>query len=284
MRAIRFPFYTIKQYERGIVEYCGRYAGFVAPGFHFQMPFANITRVRDIREHTMDIRPQHVITKDNVEIHVDGIIWVRPGLDPEDIKKTFYNIDNWAVAVLQLAMTNLRQEFGELTLDECLTARERISQNLRDRLAEMTVDWGLKVTKAEIRLIDPPNDIKTAMHKQKAAEQERRAMKLLATGAFEAAEQEKLAAIQRAEGQKEAEIRVAEGRARAIELVNEAAERHFVGNAQLLKQLEVTEASLKNNAKVILSRDGISPNIILGEIPVGGSARRALDFVPTNAN
>ena len=89
MRVIRFPVYTIKQYERGIVEYCGRYAGFVTPGLHFQVPFANLTRVRDIREHTMDIRPQHVITKDNVEIHVDGIIWVRPGLDAEEIKKTF---------------------------------------------------------------------------------------------------------------------------------------------------------------------------------------------------
>lgn len=99
-------------------------------------------------------------------------------------------------------------------------------------------------------------------------------MRLLATGKFEAAEQEKLAAIQLAEGRREAEIRVAEGKARAIQLVNEAAERYFVGNAQELKKLEVTEAALKDNAKVILSEHGISPNIILGAIPTDGGHRR----------
>ncbi len=267
MRRIIHPFYIIRQYERGIVELLGRYSHFVEPGFHVQWPFLHLTRVRDVREHTMDIEPQPLITKDNVEIRVDGLIWVRPGLSADEIQKTFYNIDDWKIAVLQLAKTNLRQEFGELTLDESLTARERISTNLQNTLDAMTKDWGLKVCKVEIRLIDPPDDIKQAMHKQKTAEQERRAMKLLATGKFEAAEQEKLAAIQKAEGEKEAQIRVAEGRAKAIQLVNEAAEKYFVGHAQDLKKLEVTEACLKNNAKVVLTQDGISPQIILGELP-----------------
>ncbi len=269
MRVIRGPIYIIRQFERGIVEQFGKYQRFVEPGMQFQMPMMNVTRVRDIREHTMDIEPQPVITKDNVEIKVDGLIWVRPGLEPEDIKRTFYNIDDWTLAVLQLAKTNLRQEFGELTLDESLVARERISTNLQNSLDRMTKDWGLKVCKVEIRLIDPPDDIKAAMHKQKTAEQERRAMKLLATGKFEAAEQEKLAAIQLAEGKKEAEIRVAEGRAKAIELVNESAQRYFTGNAQLLKQLEVTENSLKENSKVVLTEKGITPQLIIGQLPLG---------------
>lgn len=268
MRTIVFPLYIIKQYERGIVEFFGKYSSFVEPGLHFQLPFINITRVRDVREHTMDIEPQPVITKDNVEIQVDGLIWVRPGLQAEEIKKTFYNIDNWKGAVLQLAKTNLRQEFGQLTLDDSLTARERISANLQKVLDEMVVDWGLKVCKVEIRLIDPPEDIKAAMHKQKTAEQERRAMKLLATGKFEAAEQEKLAAIQIAEGRREAEIRVAEGKAKAIALVNEAAEKYFRGSAKELKMLEVTEASLKNNAKIVITERGISPQLIIGALPV----------------
>ena len=118
MRTIRFPIFVIKQDERGIVERFGQYVDFVGPGLHFQWPMANVTRVRDIREHTMDIRPQPVITKDNVEITVDGVLWVRPGLTSEEIQKTFYGIDDWKVAVLQMAMTNLRQEFGALTLDE----------------------------------------------------------------------------------------------------------------------------------------------------------------------
>ncbi len=260
--------YVVKQFERGIVERFGKYNRFVGPGLHFQIPFIEMTRIRDVREHTMDIEPQPVITKDNVEIQVDGLIWCRPGLEAEDIKKTFYNIDNWKIAILQLAKTNLRQEFGELTLDGSLIARERISTNLQRVLDEMTDEWGLKVCKVEIRLIDPPNDIKTAMHKQKTAEQERRSMRLLATGRFEAAEQEKLAMIQRAEGKMEAEIMVAQGKAQAIQLVNEAAEKYFKGNAKELKRLEVTENSLKDNSKIIVTEKGISPTLLLGDIPV----------------
>lgn len=274
MRTIFSPVYIVRQYERGIVEFLGKYRYFVEPGLHFQWPILNITRIRDVREHTMDIEPQPVITKDNVEIQVDGLIWVRPGLQSEEIQKTFYNIDNWKIATLQLAKTNLRQEFGELTLDESLIARERISSNLQQNLDNMTDDWGLKVCKVEIRLIDPPDDIKKAMHKQKTAEQERRAMKLIATGKFEAAEQEKLAAIQAAEGQREADVRVAEGKAKAIKLVNEAAEKYFIGNAKEMKRLEVTEESLKNNSKIIITEKGISPQIILGDIPVSSSKKK----------
>lgn len=267
MRHIFSPLFMVRQYERGIVETFGKYSGYLKPGLNFQIPIIQSVKTRDIREHTMEIDAQPVITKDNVEIIVDGIIWASPKDEEESIKKTFYNIDDWKIAILQLAMTNLRQEFGNLTLDDSLISREKISVNLFKSLNELTVDWGLEVSKVEIKLIDPPQDIKAAMHKQKTAEQERRAMKLLATGEYEAAEQEKLAAIQKAEGEREAEIKVAEGRAKAIELVNEAAEQYFKGNAQLLKKLEVTQASLEKNAKVILSKDGIDPQIILGNLP-----------------
>jgi len=269
MRHIYSPFFVVKQYERGIIETFGKYSGFVKPGLNFQIPFVQLVRVRDIREHTMEIDAQPVITKDNVEIVVDGIIWARPKEDEENVKKTFYNIDDWKVAILELAKTNLRQEFGGLTLDESLVSRERISSNLYESLNKLTQEWGLVVCKVEIKLIDPPQDIKSAMHKQKTAEQERRSMKLLATGKYEAAQQEKLAMIQEAEGKKEAAVRVAEGQAEAIKLVNESAEKHFKGNAKELKKLEVTESSLKDNSKVVLTDKGISPQIILGNLPVG---------------
>ncbi len=271
MRTIRFPLYTLQPFERGIKENLGRYSGFVMPGFGVLVPFLQIIRVRDIREHTMDIPPQPVITKDNVEIRVDGVMWVRPAADEESIKQTFYNIDNWKRAVIQLAMTNLRQEFGDLTLDESLVAREKIANNLQRVLNDFADDWGLKISKVEIMLIDPPEDIKQAMHKQKSAEQERRSMRLLATGEFEAAEQQKLATIQRAEGEREAAIKVAEGRAEAIRLVNEAGQKYFRGNAQLLRQLEMTENALQNNAKVVITKEGISPTLLLGNLPVSVS-------------
>ena len=272
MRIIRFPVFVVRPFERGIQETLGRYSRFVMPGLGIQLPFVQLTRVRDVREHTMDINPQAVITKDNVEITVDGVMWVRPGSAEDAIKKTFYDIDSWERAIVQLAMTNLRQEFGDLTLDESLVARERIASNLESVLSTFANEWGLVVSKVEIMLIDPPSDIKTAMHKQKSAEQERRSMRLLATGEFEAAEQQKLATIQRAEGDREAAIKVAEGKAEAIRLVNEAAQKYFVGNAQQLKQLEMTEAALRDNAKIVITEQGISPTLLLGSLPVSVSS------------
>ena len=165
-------------------------------------------------------------------------------------------------------MTNLRQEFGDLTLDSSLVARETIADNLQSVLNEFATEWGLLVSKVEIMLIDPPDDIKRAMHKQKTAEQERRAMRLLATGEFEAAEQQKLAIIQRAEGEREAAIQVAQGKAEAIRLVNEAAQKYFHGNAQALKQMEMTESSLRDNAKIVITEQGISPTLLMGSLPV----------------
>jgi regulator of protease activity HflC (stomatin/prohibitin superfamily) len=274
MRTVYLPIYTLRPYERGIQETLGKYSRFVMPGLGFQIPFVHITRVRDIREHTMDIHPQAVITKDNVEIMVDGIMWVRPTGDEESIKLTFYNIDDWKRAVVQLAMTNLRQEFGDLTLDESLVARETIATNLQRILNGFGGEWGLTVSKVEIRLIDPPEDIKTAMHKQKTAEQERRSMRLLATGDFEAAEQQKLAIIQRAEGEREAVIQVAQGKAEAIRLVNEAAQQYFIGNAQALKRMEMIETSLRENAKIIITEHGISPTLLLGSLPVSVSSEK----------
>jgi regulator of protease activity HflC (stomatin/prohibitin superfamily) len=282
MRTIYSLIYTLKPFERGIKETFGKYDNFVMPGLGFQIPFFQLVRIRDIREHTMDIPPQPVITKDNVEIRVDGVMWVRPKSDEESIKRTFYNIDNWKRAIIQLAMTNLRQEFGDLTLDESLIAREKIASNLQRVLNEFAADWGLLVSKVEIMLIDPPEDIKKAMHKQKTAEQERRSMRLLATGEFEASEQQKLATIQRAEGEREAtiqraegereaSIRVAEGRAQAIRLVNEAAEKYFQGNAQTLRQLEMTENALKDNAKIVVTEHGVNTTLLLGNLPVSAS-------------
>jgi regulator of protease activity HflC (stomatin/prohibitin superfamily) len=274
MRIIYGPIYTLRPFERGIQETLGKYTRFVMPGLGVQFPIIHVIRVRDIREHTMDIHPQSVITKDNVEIQVDGIMWVRPAVEEEAIKRTFYNIDNWKRAIIQLAMTNLRQEFGDLTLDESLVAREKIAANLQRILNAFATEWGLTVSKVEIRLIDPPEDIKKAMHKQKTAEQERRSMRLLATGEFEASEQKKLATIQLAEGEREAVIQVAQGKAEAIRLVNEAAHQYFIGNAQTLKQIEMVEISLRENAKFVITEHGISPTLLLGDLPVSVSSEK----------
>ena len=291
MRIIHLaPLFVIRQHELGIFEFFGKFSGFAGPGLKIMIPLVHTCRIRDVREHTMDIPPQSVITKDNVEIRVDGIIWAKPKSDEASIKQTFYAIDNWKYAVMELAMSNLRQEFGNITLDESLVSREQISSDLQKSLDELTNDWGVKVSKVEMRLIDPPEDIKKAMHKQKTAEQERRSMRLLATGKFEAAQQEKLAAIEmakgakessilkaegqrqaqilQADGERESKIRIAKGESERIKMVSESATAYFKGGAKQLKELEVTENALKFNSKVVLTEKGISPQVIIGDIPV----------------
>ena len=264
MRIIRMPIYTLRPCERGIQETLGKHSGSVTPGLGFQIPIVHIIRVRDVREHTTNIPAQSVITKDNVDIRVDGIMWVRPGSDKESTKRTFYSIDNWERAVILLAMTNLRQEFGDLTLDESLAAREKIASNLESVLNVFAEEWGLTVSKVEIMLIGPPEDIERAMHRQKTPEQERRAMRLLATGEFEAAEQQKLATIQRAEGERAAALRIAEGKAETIRLVNRAAQKYFRGNAQASKRIEMTENALRDNTQIVIAEEGIKPTLLLG--------------------
>jgi len=156
MRNKRTILFTIKKYERGIVERLGKYNRFLEPGLHGQIPFIEFTRIRDVREHKMNIHPQKLTTEDKIEITVDGMIWVKPGYDEEAIKKTFYSIEDWKAAVIQLSQTILRQEFGKLSLKESLSSRGKISNNLQIKLDEITDDWGLKVTKIEIKSINPP--------------------------------------------------------------------------------------------------------------------------------
>lgn len=208
MRTIYRPIFTLHPYKWGNQATISQYSGFVMPELGLQIPLIPIIRVRADREDTMDIEPQPVVTKDKVEILVDGVMWVRPTADEEGIKRTFYSIDNWKRAVIQLAMTNLRQEFGELLLNESLIAREKIATNLQRVFNGSTIEWGLTVSKVEIRLIDPPDDIKRAMHTQKTTEQKRRSMKSSTTGEFEAAQQQKLANIQHGEDEREAVIQL----------------------------------------------------------------------------
>lgn len=202
LRTIYGFIYTLRPDERGVQETPGKFSRFGMPGQGSQIPLVYRTFVPDVREHTMDIEPRPGITSYNVEITVDGVRWVRPTGDEQSLKRTFYSIDNWKRAIIQLAKTNLRQEFGELSPDESLVAHEKIASNLRRVLNTFAVERGLTVSKVEIRLIDPPDHIKEVLHKQKTAEQERRSTKLPVAGEFEVSEQQKPAIAQRAEGER----------------------------------------------------------------------------------
>lgn len=253
----------IHQAEKGIVERFGKYKETLDPGLRFLLPFVDALRARiDMRETVLDVEPQSVITKDNVGITVDAVVYYFV----TDAKAVRYEVANFYVAVSKLAQTNLRNLIGDMTLDESLGSRERINSSLRTTLDEATDKWGVKVTRVEVKEILPPQDITAAMSKQMKAEREKRATILDAEAYRQKqilqAEGDKQNAILVAEGDKQSAILRAEGEAQAIKNVSEAASEYFVGNAQLLKQLEVTQASLQNNTKLVISDQSRLINVL----------------------
>jgi regulator of protease activity HflC (stomatin/prohibitin superfamily) len=212
----------IRQYEKGLVETLGKYTGTKSSGANIIVPvFQKMVRV-DMRERVIDVPPQSVITKDNVSVVVDAIIYFQV----TDPVKVVYNIENFAIAALKLAQTNLRNVIGDMELDSTLTSREKINVQLRVVMDEATDKWGVKVTRVEIQKIDPPRDITDAMSKQMKAEREKRANILEAEGLRQAAilkaEGAKQAVILDAEAVKEKQILEAVGKAEAIRKVAEA--------------------------------------------------------------
>jgi regulator of protease activity HflC (stomatin/prohibitin superfamily) len=254
---------VIHQAEKGLIERLGRYKETLEPGLRFIIPFIDSLVARiDMRESVLDVEPQPVITNDNVTVTVDAVIYYYV----TDAKAVRYEVANFGVAVSKLAQTNLRNVIGEMALDETLTSRERINASLRMTLDEATDKWGVKVTRVEVKEIEPPRDISDAMSKQMKAEREKRATILEAEAYRQkqilTAEGDKQNAILVAEGDRQAAILRAEGEAKAIETVSTAADKFFIGNAQLLKQLEVTQASLEDNTKLIMSDQSKLINVL----------------------
>lgn len=212
---------VVRPYEAAIVERLGRYQETLYQGLHFVTPFLDTVTIVDLRENVVDVPAQEVITRDNVVVTVDGIIYYRV-IKPEDV---IYKVQDFQLAAVALAQTNLRNIIGELTLDETLTSREIINAKLRTVLDEATDPWGVKITRVEIKRIDPPKDVMDAMHKQMKAEREKRAMILEAEGFRESQ-------IKKAEGLKESQILEAEGKARSIQLVADAEKYSIIARAQ----------------------------------------------------
>ena len=195
----------VRPYERGLIEMLGRYQRTVASGLRWILPFVQRLSKVDMRERVIDVPPQEVITKDNVVVTVDAVIFFE-ATDPVKLK---YNVGNFQLAVTKLAQTNLRNVIGDLDLDAALTSRELINGKLRQILDDATDKWGTRVVRVEIQRIEPPPDVTEAMHRQMKAERDRRANVTEAEGF-------KRSAILRSEGLKESQILEAEGEAGAL--------------------------------------------------------------------
>ena len=201
----------VRQHELALIERFGKYRATLDPGLHLIVPFIDKLRRVDMREIVVDVPPQEVITKDNVVVTVDAVVYYQ-ATDPQ---RLVYKVQNFVLAATKLAQTNLRNVVGDLDLDQALTSRDTINHQLRDILDEATDAWGTKVVRVEIQRIDPPADVTDAMHRQMKAERVRRAVVTEAEG-------QRSAEILRAEGVKQSQILEAEGQAGAIREVAEA--------------------------------------------------------------
>ena len=248
--------------HRGLIERLGKYAGYAAPGFNWVFPFISKMYQVNVTEQMVDAQKQEIITIDNLNAHVDAQVYFRIRPDEESVKNSQYNVNNIEYQIVNLARTTLRNIIGTLTLKSCNSERARINKDLMTTLEAETRHWGIDIVRTELKEIDPPKDVQETMNKIVKAENEKMAAIDFASAIETQADGQKRAEIKKAEGIKQAQILDAEGKAEALRLVNEAAEKYFIGNAQLLRKIEAVEKTLQNNAKIVLPANSELINII----------------------
>jgi len=273
---------SIKVVQTGyvyVIERLGQFYKVLEPGWHFVIPFVDYVRAKvSIKQQILDIEPQNVITKDNVKISVDNVIFYKV----MNAKDAIYNIENYKSGIVYSTITNMRNIIGEMTLDEVLSGRDKINAELLKVIDQLTDAYGIKILSVEIKDITPPDEIRQAMEKQMKAERDKRATILQAEGekqsAIAVAEGQKQAKILQAEAEKEANIRKAEGlrqsqileaegkakaieaiaeaQAKAIELVNKAILDSGTNETVIaLKQIEALQEMAKNPANKLIIPD-----------------------------
>ena len=252
----------VPQARAYVVERLGAYHGTWQVGLHFKIPLIDkIARKVSLKEKVIDFPPQPVITKDNVTMEIDTVIYFQI----TDPKLYTYGVESPMDAIENLTATTLRNIIGELELDESLTSCEHINSKIRLVLDEATDPWGIKINRVEVKNITPPRDIQTAMEKQMRAERERREAILIAEGekksAILIAEGQKEAAILQAEAKKQTAIKEAEGQSEAILMINKAT----ADGLKLIKDAQLDDAVIKLKSLEAFQKaaDGQATKIII---------------------
>lgn len=287
---------VVPQQRMDVVERLGRYHRTLKPGLNILMPFVDNVRTKvDMREQVVSFPPQPVITSDNLVVSIDTVLYFKV-VDP--VRAT-YEIANFLQAIEQLTVTTLRNVIGSMDMEKALTSRDEINRHLSGVLDETTGRWGIKVTRVEIKAIEPPPSIRDAMEKQMRAERDRRAAILTAEGVKQSqiltADGDRQGAILRAQGEREARILQAEGQAKAIQTVFNAVHAADpdpkVLAYQYLQALPQIAAGPANKiwiipAEMTKALEGIS-GVLTGLLPGGGTPSTALtppsDEIPTEA-
>ena len=270
---ISFSLKTIRPTDRGLIERFGRYNRFGNPGLVFIIPLVERLIKINITEMMVDAGGQEIITKDSLNAQVDAQVYFKVKSGEENVKASEYNVYNYKVQIVALARTTLRNIIGTMNLMEANSERGKINRSLYDQLTVETRSWGIEIVRTELKEISPPKGVQEAMNNVVVANNQKIAAVDFATATETKADGEKRAKIKQAEGEKQtlileaegqrqSKILVAEGEAQAIKLVNEAANAYFVGNAQLLKQLQTVTESLQKNAKIVIPAGQSLVNVV----------------------
>ena len=262
---------VVRPTQRALVERLGRYHKYAEPGFTWVIPFVDRMVKVNVTEQMVDAQPQEIITNDNLNARVDAQVYFKVRPTEDGVKDCQYSVNDYSWQVVNLARTTLRNIIGTMTLKSANSERGRINDELHRVLTNETGKWGLEIVRTELKEIDPPKDVQETMNKVVKAENEKIAAIDFASARETEADGVKRAKIKEAEGVKQSKILAAEGEAAAIALVNEAAEKYFVGNAQTLRKLEAMEAALRNNTKFVLPEGKELVNVIsdmAGVVPI----------------
>jgi regulator of protease activity HflC (stomatin/prohibitin superfamily) len=267
----------IRPTNRALVERLGKYHHFAPPGFNWIIPVIDKMYKINITEKMINAEPQEIITNDNLNARVDAQVYFKIKPDEESVKNSQYNVNSIEYQIVNLARTTLRNIIGTMTLKSANSERGKINKELHGTLLEETMNWGIEIVRTELKEIDPPKDVQETMNKIVKAENEKIAAIDFATATETKADGEKRAEIRRAEGIKQGAILRAEGEAQAIALVNEAAEKFFIGNAQLLRKIQAMETALKDNAKIVVPAGADLVNVLsemAGIVPIKTKAEK----------
>lgn len=252
----------IRPTRRGLVERLGKYHRYANPGFNWIIPIIDRMFKINITEVMINADPQEIITSDKLNASVDAQVYFKVKSDEENVKNSQYSVNNYRYQIVNLARTTLRNIIGTMTLMSANSERGKINNELHQTLLGETADWGIDIVRTELKEIEPPDDVQKTMNKVVQAENERVAAIDFATATETMADGARRAEIKKAEGVRQAKILEAEGEAQAIKLVNEAAEKYFVGNAQLLRRLKAVETALSANAKIVIPSNTELVNVI----------------------
>jgi len=253
---------VVRPTTRGLVERLGKYRRFANPGFNWVAPVIDRLFKINVTEVMVNAEPQEIITSDKLNASVDAQVYFRVKSDEENVKNSQYAVQNYKYQIVNLARTTLRNIIGTMTLKSANSERGMINSELQKTLRSETGHWGIDIVRTELKEIDPPEDVQATMNKVVKAENEKVAAIDFATATETMADGARRAEIKKAEGVRQAKILEAEGEAQAIKLVNEAADKYFVGNAQLLRRLITVEAALSANAKIVIPANTELVNVI----------------------